>query len=158
MIVCVIVGENGEYMFNNRRPATDAVVRSNMIRHARGSNLYIRKEISPDFLKSFGEIPDDLEAIDACGTSLHIVSDPLQDAQDDDFAYCDTEELFDNVEKIQCLIVFNLHHTYPAEVSLTNAFLDHFEPIYATDYVGQITSRVTETIYSPKINESEFQE
>lgn len=104
MKVVVCIAENGGILFGGRRVSRDKILIEDFLRLASSGVIFIS-----DFsLKLFEESP----------ASLIVSTNPLEAADDGDFAFVEDKSISEFKDKIEEIIIYKWNRDYPADFFL----------------------------------------
>ena len=134
MTVFVCIDDRGGMMFNKRRQSRDKRVIEDVARTADDGAIYISSYSEPLFAES--------------DASVIAVTDPLDSAGDDGYAFVEDLPLKKYAKKITRLVVYRWNRLYPSDFSLDVKPQDIGLKIKNTrDFVGTSHDKITRDEY-----------
>lgn len=129
-IVCI--DDKFGVSFDGKRQSRDRELIENIMSFTDGARVIISKKSAPLF----------------DGRAVEISDDPMGEADDCDFVFCEGESLLPHLDKIDEMIIYKWNRTYPRD-----ALLDlipercGFTLIDSRDFVGSSHKKITREVY-----------
>ena len=130
LIVCL--DENGGMTFNNRRQSKDKKIIEDVMKLTENHRLFV----SEYTYKLFE------------GENVVVDNDLLKNAKEDDFCFVEKEDVFEAIDKIKDVVIYNFNRSYPSDKKFPKtAVLNGKTLVETTDFTGTSHEKITREIY-----------
>ena len=130
LIVCL--DENGGMTFNNRRQSKDKMLIEDVMKLTENHRLFVSEYSSKLFE----------------GENVIVDNDLLKNAKEDDFCFVEKEDVFEAIDKINDVVIYNWNRAYPSDKKFPKtAVLNKKTLVETTDFTGTSHEKITREIY-----------
>ncbi len=130
LIVCL--DENGGMTFNNRRQSKDKMLIEDVMTLTQNHRLFV-SEYTYKLFENKDVIVD---------------NDLLKNAKEDDFCFVEKEDVFEAIDKINDVVIYNWNRSYPSDKKFPKtAVLNKKTLVETTDFTGTSHEKITREIY-----------
>lgn len=130
LIVCL--DENGGMTFNNRRQSKDKKIIEDVMKLTENHRLFVSEYSSKLFE----------------GENVIVDNDLLKNAKEDDFCFVEKEDVFEAIDKINDVVIYNWNRSYPSDKKFPKtAVLNGKTLVETTDFTGTSHEKITREIY-----------